>query len=339
MIDYSFFYQVLFIEATLLTLVLAFITLHRIDSAFFQRLSKKRTAKISEYIHSLLEKKIDYDEKAFKKKRVWKKELLEVLESFDSKIQGEFWNEVKKKHIFLFLIQKARKKVHSFFWRKRNFSARVFALFPFPEDEESIMRLMNDPEFIVLGPASLAGIRLESERAIHKALYAIANALGYIQFFYRDLLTYNASSAFSKLLEFAKDPLLHKAVLDVLSSSSWPAPIPFLKEDLASSSADIRRLALKTLARNLLPDGVQYFEKALNDADDGVLLAALQGINQYPSSQAIPKLKKLMNHHSWQIRTAAARVLKKMGEEGIQFLNSLQEGPGKEAAKYVMEFT
>lgn len=311
---------------------------HRITAHSMNRKSKERRKIISDYIFQLLQERKLPGDLPYPGKKKWKRELLKVLEGFDLKIKEELWEGIKKEMSSLYLIYFARKWQSKGAWRKRSFSARVFAIAPFVEDEEIMVKMMNDPEFIVKNPASLAAIRLGSERGIHKALYAIAHEEGYIHFFYQDLLLQNPSSVFEKVLEFAKDPSLMSACLQVLSTTTWSKPIPFLKDTLESPDPFIRSLAYKILLRNEIQDRLAFFEKGLSDADEGVKTASLEGITYYPMEPYFGKLTESLKDSSWPIRYAAAKALKKAGEEGMKILNSQKEGLSFQAAQYVQVF-
>lgn len=338
MFDYPLFIYILGIEFLILVVLIFSLAFHRSLFYILNIFYRKRKKILSDYFFTLIDQKLNIDLNNFPGKKRWRRELLEVAESYNLKIKGEDWEKTKKEISTHFLIQYARKWARSFSWKKRNFAARVFNLFPFQEDEEMILKLMNDPEFIVRSPASSAAISLQSEKGIHKALYSIAHDEGYSFYFYQDLLVQNPDKVFEKVIEFAKDPDIHGGALRVLGSHTWSKPIPFLKDDLESPDPVIRRLGYKVLLNNEYQNRQEYFIKGLLDADEEVVLQSIRGIALYDITPHLQKLKEFLENRSWTIRLASARALMKEGKEGPQILKNETNATAREVAKYVMDF-
>lgn len=335
MINYPIFLYILAGELFVLIIVVGLIAIHRLRTFFFQTKAKRRKKILTDYIFSLVEGKKEPSDIPYPGKPSWDKQLLQVLESFDAKIKGVEWLKIRfllaKEH----LIPKAVRYAKKSSWIKRNFAARAFAMAPLEEHLQLIVALAKDKEFIVQGPASLALISTATDLGIHKALYAIAHEQGYERYFYEDLLLYKPDEVIQKVVEFAKDPDLHKACLQVLAHKSWSIKIPFLKDDLTSVDPKMRRLGFAVLLNNEFEDREKHFQMGLMDADEEVIHLCLQGICNYPVEPVIPRLQELINHPSWKVRLAAARALKKAGEHLLQS----QAGElAKEAVQYVAEF-
>ena len=113
--------------------------------------------------------------------------LLAVIEKFDRYFRGDEWENIKQPIIEKYLISLARDYALSTDWTSRNFAARVFALFPYKEDRQRMLQLLDDPAFLVSGIASIALIRLEEKEATLKVIEKMPGQHGYAYYFYHDL--------------------------------------------------------------------------------------------------------------------------------------------------------
>jgi hypothetical protein len=322
---------------TIFTLLI-WIVSHRIKLYIQNKSTANRKAILSDYILNLLNTHAHFSLEKYPGKRSWRKHLLEVIEEFDRRIEGEEWRALSKEMSAALLIDEARNRLRSLFWVERNFASRVFAITFFPEDEESILHLMNDPIFLVQAPAAIAAVRLESRKGIAKMLSEMSERQGFPIFFYRDALLQSSKNAVSILMELSSSPELHQAALDILSGKSWPIPIPFLEQDLESEDPKILLSALQVLLRNPLPDSLPYFIKAVRHPLEPIRLAGMKGFELFPSEETWELLEQLLKDPVWFVRIEAAKILKKRGERGLEILKKQKDSPAREAASYAVVF-
>lgn len=336
--QYSILIYLLMGEVGILICLTFAIVTHRTIYFFKERIDKKRKNILSIYLMDRIEKKQIFDWKTYPGRRWWIRTVLEVVEAFNRRFEGIDWTQLRDTVSDSVLLPRARRWANSFFWVKRNFSARVFSIHAEAQDEKKILRLMEDRRFLIRSPASLAAIHLESVKGIQMILRAISSEPGFAKFFYRDALIQGSPKVSSIIVELAGDPMLHQAALDVLGAKSWGGKIPFLKNDLTSDDAHVRLLALRVLIRNILPDSFPFLERAAKDPDPKVRAAALQGLNLFPAEESWTLLEAGLSDPAWEVRVEAGKGLKQRGGQGIEILKRQSSLLAREAAEYAMEF-
>ena len=229
----------------------------------------------------------------------------------------------------------------SFFWIKRNFAARCFALEPLIEDEKSILSLIDDPIFLVRSLASHAAIQLDSKEGIMKTLLHMSQETGYAHYRYRDILLHGSKNAFLWIEEIAekkKRTSIHLACLEVLAGTTITLPLPFLEDDLASKNSNVRLATLKVLNRHPQKNSEKILFKCLKDPEEDVRAEAAIGLENFSSEETLKQLKIALKDSSIKVRLQAGTTLKKFGEVGREILMHQDEKQSRDIAKYVLEF-
>lgn len=332
----------LFLEISLLFLILIGMLQRRIFAHFLEKIEEKRKAKITALVVSYLEEPRPFVwQRAFTHADI----LLSVLEAFNHRLSGGDWEKIKREIVALALSPKAKRSAKSWFWRKRSFAARVFALAPFPDEEPLILSLITDPVFLVRSTASLAAVLLESQKGIDLTLQEMAKQKnGYAHYYYRDILLQGATGAFIHMAKIAaekRDRSLHLSCLEVFSGKTTPCPLPFLEEDLKSSDPELLLASLKVLARNPLIHTESIYQQALSHADPAIRAEAACGLKAYPSPQNLILLEQALKDATWEVRLQAAISLREMGEEGQAILkrqDAKTDKKAQEVAQYAMDF-
>ncbi|PIS02236.1 MAG: hypothetical protein COT85_06805 [Chlamydiae bacterium CG10_big_fil_rev_8_21_14_0_10_42_34] len=325
-------------EVSILLFLIIVILIHRLILYFKVKFSRKRNAILSQFFLNLLEKNTPFDINNYPGKKSWKKLTLEIFEAFDRRLKGDEWVSLKNKACEVLLLDTARKWAKSIFWLKRNFAARVFAIYCLPIDEPLILKLMDDHKFLIRSPASLAAIHLESSHGVEKILHAISDEYGFAQFFYRDALLSGSTKVLEIMTQLATNPILHKTILDILGSKSWGKTILFLKNDLISSDPEIHYLALRALIRNLLPDSYPYFHAAATNENPKIRAVGIEGLSLFLGENPWEVLEKALQDPVWAVRVEAGKTLKSGGEKGLEILKRQENPIAKEAANYALVF-
>ena len=338
MIGYPLLIFFLLGELVALITLSLFIVLHRFFRFFSNKRKDKKKEIVANYYHSLFESKKTFSLQDHPEFKGWVKSILEVVENFNETLSGDQWLALRNSVVETILLPTARKWCKSILWTRRNYASRTFRLYAKPEDENSILDLMNDKKFLVRNPAAIAAICIESQKGVLKLFQELIKDKQYAQFIYRDALLFGSGKVFQYILEIAKDNTYHLPALSILSGKSWGKEIPFLQNDLSSQDPNTRLLALKVLIRNPLIDSHQYFEKEAQDSDPSIRAVAMEGIGFFSSNQSYEILKKGLCDSVWEVRLSAARACRKLGEPGIKILNELNETISSDAAKYVLTF-
>lgn len=271
--------------------------------------------------------------------------LLSVCENFDHRIKGREWEELKNDISRRFLINKARRWSRSSQWIKRNFSARVFALTPFLEDEQDLLKLMDDKVFLVRGSASIGAVKREIKESVHKVLEHMSGESGYSYYFYKDLLLEGSLQIQLFVEEFAskkKSLSFHIACLDVLKDTYMPLEKFSLEKDFESESKALRLAAIKVYSNNPQANSYEVLKKALIDPDPAIRTEAVQGLAAFYGMETAKDVSPLLSDEDLHVRVQSAITLNKLGKEGRKILHAQDPNANiesYEAAQYALQFT
>lgn len=301
--------------------------------------------KISEIIISCLQKKPTDLATTGISKYALSDVLLSVIEQFDRRLSGGEWEKLKREIMEKYLIPKTRRWSKSRSWKKRNFTARCFALCPQPEQAQDILRLVDDPDFLVRSFAAIAAIEIKSKDGVHKILEQMSQNQGYTHAYYRDILLQSKSLEIFRWIEemaaSEADLSLHVSCLDVLAGTTLTINLPFLRQDLHSPNLKVRLAAVKVFANNLQVDSMGVLTQSLDDPNEDIRAAAILGIEHFASPNTLLKLTEALSDPCWTVRIQAAQSLKKMGLVGKRVLEKqdpLTQQAAYEAAQYALTF-
>lgn len=340
----EFVITILIVELVILFVLVAVLTIER----FWFHFKKKREIRNKKIISHMLLECLEGKQGASPlslQPFANQETLLSELEAFDRRFQGDAWETIEKTTSRPYLLPRARKYYNSFFWLRRNFAARCFALTPLPEDEEKILQLLDDPIFLVRDIAASAAIKLQSKQGVLKILHLMGSETGYGYYYYRDTLLNNGTvQIFNWIEEFASqimDQKIHLTCLDLLAGKTMTISDDFLRKDLDSKDAGTRLAAIKVFAHNIQKDSADILLKYMDDSNAEIRAQASLGLAHFLSKDTLEKLEKALGDSSWIVREQAAWSLKKMGKAGLDILNKQIMEKNKnayEAAQYALQF-
>jgi len=149
--------------------------------------------------------------------------LLHEMIAFSRRFNGEQWNNLCRDISQFYLLPRARMWVKSKNWLHRNYAARCFALSPLAEDKLNIIKLIDDPVFLVASIAATAGMHFESKNIIDKIIHKMTYEPGYAHYFYRDLILQHQTLSCLKLIENLSteslDPAIRLACQSILTAN------------------------------------------------------------------------------------------------------------------------
>lgn len=332
---------ILFGEAIYLLFLCIALLVWKLSIPHFRQRSIVLKARISRLIADLIENEKPFSAKSAPKEFSFFPVLLVVMESFDRRIQGSYWQEIKQAIGSQYLLPTARRLSKSIFWRKRNMAARAFSLISEKKDESDILTLIDDLSFLVRCFASSAAIHLESKNGIFKTLKHMIDESGYARYYYTDILLKGTQPVFSEILTIAnqtKDPSMQLACSEILSKKTLPFPILFLRNWLMEKDPQIRLQALKILVRNPQENTEPFVVNALDDPDENIRAAAICCLEHFPSKTATVKLEKHLSDSMWGVRLQAAKLLKKIGKTAILERQNQTDARAYEVAQYALLF-
>lgn len=299
-----------YLEIASLIFLFFFILFERTVSFITKKINQKKKQRLSQVVANCYENK----QECHLIPKIYKKQLLlEVIEEYNHRFIGEDWELLKKGLVVKLLLPKARSRVKSFFWNKRNFSARVFALVPTYEDEDKILKLIDDPVFLVSSIAATAAIKLESEKGVLKILSLMHLKEGYSHYFFADILSQGSNKIFQMISNVIKRKDENQlACLEVLALQTGQVPLNFLQEILQSKEEKIKIAALKVAIRNMQQEYQELFCQFIEDKNDMIRALSASGLGKFKDQKSCNALKMAVSDPSWCVRLAAAKSLKEL---------------------------
>lgn len=336
---YLLVFQLILVGTLILVMFIAALWIHRQEN---KRMKEKRT--IAQAILDYMKGKIPLEEVLKKEKHSSKILLLQGLEEFNQRFNGEAWEKVRNQIADEYLLETARENVKNKDWVKRAFSAHCFSMHPLEEDKEAILSLMDDPVFLVRGNVISAILQLDIKEGIIKMLQHMNQEKGYGHYFYRDALLSGKSIKdlewIEKIAETTADEVLHLACLEILSGKVININHPFLLRDLNSPNEKIRLAALKVFSRNPQKESLSVLLRFVNDPKEEIREEAYRGLEHFRSPQTLVALENGLRDPSWIARTRAAESLKNMGKLGKEILEKQDPNIDKnayEVAHYILQ--
>lgn len=341
-ISYEILLIIFFIETLYLIFLIMCFFLQRTLGTWLRERSTALQEEISILILDLIENKQPFSLATIPKKLLVFSRFLTVMESFNKRIQGDDWQELKHAIGLQYLLPSARRLAHSIFWQKRNKAARAFSLIAEKEDELVILSLIKDSFFLVRSYASCAAIHLESPQGILMTLEHMIQASGYARYYYTDLLLQGSKAVFSEILHIVtetQDPQMQLACAEILSRKTLSCPLPFVHKWLKDTNPHMRLQTLKILACNPQENTETFIFQALDDPDENVRVLAIGCLEHCDSEATTAKLKQYLSDARWSIRLQAALLLKKIGKTDIlERQTQMDNAQAYEVAQYVLLF-
>lgn len=332
------------IEIFVISLFLIAVPLNRLYLFLKNRYIVSSKEKISKIIMDCLQKKEPFSIHLGLEKFKGQKVLLLVLEEFNKKFDWDDWIKLRDSITKNYLLPKARKLANSWFWINRNFAARTFVLTPLQHDKKIILKLVNDPVFLVRSIAAIAAAHLNDKECIREIIQKKSQAKGYAHFFYRDILLTTSQQGFvwiTELAEEEKDPSFHLGCLQLLFNKSIIAIPNYLKNDIQSPNSEIRLAAVKILVNNPQADTSHLLAELLKDPVPEIRSEAASGLQYFPNPEIFMKLEESLNDPVWIVRLNVALTLKKMGPKGLEILRNQSKqksNNGYEVSQAVINF-
>src|SRR3990167_7741304 len=151
---------------------IVFLIFFRMISRWKKKRGEQRKGELTSKILHYLNKKTQHRKKRFYYQGDFL-ELLQVVESFEHRLNAEEWQILKKEIVDHSLRPKAKKLATSRNWQKRALAARIFRPAPTLQEEDLLLLLIQDPSFFVRSFAAAAALSIASPRLIHACIEQI----------------------------------------------------------------------------------------------------------------------------------------------------------------------
>lgn len=345
----SFLYNVLFIiflfQVVILVAILFVLLLSKLYFGYRNWINRRRKKKIEEeLLRCLFQNEKFTDKWPFRSYRE-KKVLLVTLEEFARRLKGESWKTLVYDIAERYLIASARGWSSDRSRVKRNFSIRQFILTPYREDYPTVLKLLDDEEFLVAGAAAQFVVAEEYREGIVKLLHNMAHLEGYHYSYYRDLLLASSHIVHCWIEEVAveekEENELHRVSLDILEHAFFQLSKINLDSELHSEDKKLQKAALTLLSHNPQTNGEALLIEELDEKNPRLRREAIAGLEYYPSKLSLKKLERALSDIDITVRLKAATTLKHLGRDGIKILmgqDPIKDKEAHEIAEYVLMF-
>jgi len=332
------------LEILIVALLVAVLLVRRLMTYPFGVLAARKRSKMIAYLMHCIEHDMVSD--AIMQYRGCRslRRLLSVLEDFDKKLKGEEWLVLRAALARRYLFPKAKQLAYSIRWMQRNFAVRSLAMDPSEQEEKILLKLLEDPVFLIQSKAAVALIESESYLGVIKVISKMSESGGYRRCFYRDALLRGSLRVFAWVIRVAmtdKDPKIHLAALEILSTRVIMDPLFFLQSDVISPDPAVRTMAIRTYATNPHYASADIFLEHIHDLEKEVRMEAIAGLYHFREPKVFAALKELLIGSEPQIAFIAAKTLKKMGEQGVDLLRERELNGNQESrllTQYVLQF-
>ena len=252
--------------------------------------------------------------------------LVETLERYDQRFTDPRWIEIKEKIVGTYLLPFADTYAESWFWTKRQLAARALLLCPNKANEKLLRKLLDDPRYLVRVAAAVCITQTPYKDLFLEVIRKMSKETALSQFPYRDALIQIDQEKFhwmESLLKTESNKAVIAICLDVLSMRYSNNLLPLVKPFVNDPDRNCRILAIRTLGNIPNAESIDLLMDHLIDSDWEIRAEAIIGLQKLYATQAIPKLRILLNDPIWWVRLQAALTLKNFGKEGREILTSL----------------
>lgn len=270
--------------------------------------------------------------------------LLPIIRKFDETMNNENWRELKEKIDKEILHGIARKAAFSKRWPCRFLAAESFKLYVENQDQEIIIKLINDKYPLVTLSAGATAIKLLNPKPINALIDRMSTErrLAITMFL---VLFENANSKIINIifdrLNNDSNPYIRASGYKILQKLSITEKFENFQKDLESTNIELKLSALRYIAYSKNDKAVSILTNMLNNQEWEVRSASVQLLSNLSAAGAIDKIAILLRDPTWWVRLNAAFALKNLGSEGMNVLklqNPVNDKYAYEAAQYVLQY-
>lgn len=265
------------------------------------------------------------------------KDLLIVLESFERKLKGERWQEIKYRLIEQYLVKQAKRYVNSWFWKKRSIAARIYVLAPYLIGSDTAIQSLCDRAFLVYSYAARIVVTCEYEKGIEVMIDKMSKEKGYLFYYFRDLLRQGSDKIFEMVAKLASKPEYRLSCLAILSKTTYNSKIENIDADLYSKDEEIRKLAIQYIGHHPTETTEQLLLDLSHDETAMIRYMAIKQLEHFATPQVFDYLLNVLkNDRDQKIRICAAATLIKLGQR--KRLEEFKDSQLQPIIRYAIEF-
>lgn len=332
-----FIVEYIFICLTILAIFIFDIFLLATES-----LQKSREDRVKKLIKDLLNKNLSIQKLDLKNSRLTKRQLLQILESFDQKFSGADWQAIKNHICDQELLPKARKLYKSILWIRRSLAARIFLLSCHEADFSRVYKLLRDRDFFIRMLAVSVLAKEPSRAHVEILLTSMAKEKEQARFTYRHAILEMPLESLRHVVEIyqnAQEEEMRLVCLDILSRKFFTKFYQSLSKDYDSKNTKVRVFVVRILGNFRSDASIEDLIRFLDDPATEVKIEAIRMLKKIRSENSFDKLASLLRDSDENVRLEAALALKNFGLKGRQFLEMQDwdiEPNAYHAARYVL---
>ena len=252
--------------------------------------------------------------------------LIPIIRHLDRNLIQNKWVKIRSNFLRNIILPLARKSTSKNDWVMRYYAAEAFSLFSENNDEQFILKLLNDTVPIIRYTAANAAITYGSDDAINSIIIQMSkeNWLTqslYIQAF--DKASYGTHYFIVKLLKTTSDLGIKATCYNILLKYPLIKVDWDINLDIQSHNVPLMLSALRFIAHSQWRIAIPILVTLLNDPNWQVKVVTLSCLKDLNAVDTIPQITPCLSDSNWWVRVAASQALKSFGEPGNQVLNSL----------------
>ncbi len=318
-------YSLVFLTAFSISIFLYFI-IRRVVVQHQENMFQEKYIKIeNEILEIISSPQLDYAREIAKKYKYYPNVLTKVLVNYIEQIQGLAKEQLKK--IFDYALKKRYlKNIYSRRLIKRLKATQLFVIFSGPQDNEHILKLLNDKPVVKL-VAINALSRIPTSQTLSYIFQAfeedpITNARTYINIMYGlgNKIETHVKKYLNKILSEEKLGLLIELIGAILLRSLYQDVVAFADHP----NKEIRIKVARALGHLRIPTSLDILIKLSDDEAWEVNAQALKSLGKLGDIKASEALSKAMFSPFWHIRLNAGHSLASLGSVGIKLLKKIK---------------
>lgn len=326
--------DVIIVEFTLIFLIVI-LSYSLIFIVRFQRkIRQKYIIEIKDYINVAYINRPLYDIDIMSKlkfKNSWKKIELIVPIFFElnkTHRNKPEWKKIRKKFCNDILFPIARKATSHKNWLSRFYAAQAFSFDTDVHDENTILKLLDDPVPLVFYASLEGAVKAPSKESIHKIINRLSKENWITKsLFIQVFQTASTTTRYmiENILLGSTEPLTRATCYTVLSQFTMSHIRWDMSEDLNSIFLNLKIAALKYIAHARSKEATPILVLHLKDKSWEVRTICLRLLGEIGARKAIGPIADCLNDPDWWVRLASATTLRGFGEEGIRILESQKD--------------
>jgi hypothetical protein len=253
-------------------------------------------------------------------------DLLILIREFDTTQAGVIsWQKIREQLFSSILRNKVKKYSYAGNWFKRYLAAQIYYLDIKLEDEEVIIKLLQDPILLVSINAAHVAFKYHNKKLLNAVIDTFYTKNRMEQSFYSHLVAENIDPNVMQIIkqriEHEKNEQVKIFCYRLLTElPSYGDIAHSALKDVQSGNFEMKIATLHYLAHDNRDKALPVLRQCLNDDHWEVRGAAINMLGELKDTESLPMLKEKLKDPQWWVRIRSAEALAKFGDVGLKVL-------------------